>query len=480
MQVDFMDPYSSVSAVLSNVDLLYEIFGRFYLKTPLVPPSRLCRTFRDPALDILWNQQDNLSATLALLPQAGLSISDAELTRFETYTKRVRYLRLDDLPEPSVLNMVARLRNGQPLFPSLRTLEMYEIWPLTPTEGALLFCSTLRDIRLWGRQLQPSLRCGPLTPRQQIDLCLQLLSTRSPDLRALSLEYHYIPASRHISALDPVLMLRNFQDITPTIKRDPFSREMPSVWLQKLSVLEHLDRLALSEGPFVMHNTPCFLPNAFSALRHLRVAGQSKTWSQFFSRIFPLCLIDISFLDTQFWLTEEDQHDIYQCMEAIARHRMLERVKVTNSSFSHHDNPDNAIPMWMIVKPLLALHQLRELTIISNKYVTLTDDEVSCMATAWPGLESLDLYQNRWVSLCPTVTSLMGLASHCPQLKDLRLVVDFANLPNVQAVRCMSHRLEFLVCRRRDRSQRIDEENAEKAAAVVDRIFRFANKVLPW
>ncbi|CAL1710641.1 unnamed protein product [Somion occarium] len=495
-----MNPYSSPHAVLSNIYLLSEIFGYLYperpslrrsergqhdpiLFHPLANLASVCKTFYDPALDVLWERQDNMSPTLSLLPQLapGYSISNAHLARFETYTKRVRHFSLEYPHGPSGLNILLRLHKGRPLFPSLRRLIVYN-WPITPTESALLFCSTLQDVLL--QRAESRFRhdhfgpCSPLALRQQNEMCLRSLGTRSPDLRRFTFE---ISVLTHISMLDSILAALHTvrTAISIELELDQFSPDRRWIWLQKLSGMENLHSLHLHIQQFFKHDMAHLLPNAFPSLRTLRVAGQSQAWSQFFSHISSPSLKDISLSDTQSWLTKEDHYFLHQWVDTLARHRALEGVSIHNLyETSTHISTHKGLSLWTIVEPLLQLHQLKRLVIDSGQDVTVTlsDDKVIRMATAWPGLQSLHLPQDTWSFPCPTVGSLIELASHCPQLRALSLGVDFTNLPDVHAVAHMRHRLDHLAC---PPYNQMDVRAERKVAGILDHVFPFLTKIYP-
>ncbi|KAK7682175.1 hypothetical protein QCA50_014762 [Cerrena zonata] len=156
--------------------------------------ARACQSFKDPALSLLWKEQDGLGAIFNMFDNIISSQTQAAiaLTSITCYTSRVRRLRYYGVISDTNLSKLAllcRINRKMPLFPHLRHLQL-ESWPLIPSEASLLFSSDLEVIDLGGpyrmSDSQLTIRTGQLgklSRKQQVQLCAHKLVKSSPKLR---------------------------------------------------------------------------------------------------------------------------------------------------------------------------------------------------------------------------------------------------------------------------------------------------------
>lgn len=72
--------------VLRIQEILLNIFGHLF-KPPsdLLALARTCRAFKEPALDVLWEELDDLTPLVRCLPEASHQLSRSEVKRFQAF-----------------------------------------------------------------------------------------------------------------------------------------------------------------------------------------------------------------------------------------------------------------------------------------------------------------------------------------------------------------------------------------------------------
>ncbi|KAF8557610.1 hypothetical protein OG21DRAFT_1406867 [Imleria badia] len=65
-------------------EILLNIFGHCH-PGDLPSPARTCRTFKEPALDVLWEELDDLSPLVRCLPDASYQLSPDKVRRFQVF-----------------------------------------------------------------------------------------------------------------------------------------------------------------------------------------------------------------------------------------------------------------------------------------------------------------------------------------------------------------------------------------------------------
>lgn len=83
-------------SALDNPTILGQIFEHLHPNSTLLDAALTCRTFRDPALNVLWRSLDTLLPLLKLLPSFklvnGVYVNDFQMTSDLRYTNDYRFV----------------------------------------------------------------------------------------------------------------------------------------------------------------------------------------------------------------------------------------------------------------------------------------------------------------------------------------------------------------------------------------------------
>ncbi|KAG1892080.1 hypothetical protein F4604DRAFT_1672181 [Suillus subluteus] len=377
--------------------------------------ARTCRTFSDPALDVLWAHIDTLSPVVACLLRHVWSrrrhslrlngrVQDSHWRGIEKYLTRVRALgvgrsvmRMDDFS----LELVHTLC-GHPwpfLLPRLEKLfwsdSSYEYTRLLSD----LLSPTLTELHLHAmdnlfmRSVLPNL--GVTCPLMKSFSTTGLDPAASvPVSTAVVCGWHQLK-TLSTEAVDGPALLR----------------------LSTLSSLEHLQLSFLSQNRGFFKYSPTTFSNS---LRHLTIRAQSP----------ELC---VPFLETT-WIPARS---IYISLGNIPRSYSNETFLLLLASRVTAEQVQ-ALSLdltcdWLLtiteITPLFSFCALEELTLPSTSgNLTINDQDLIRAAKSWPKLTKLRLGdEGRWISPARPQITLHGFASlllHCPHLCTLSISMD--------------------------------------------------------
>ncbi|KAI0657706.1 hypothetical protein C8Q70DRAFT_260324 [Cubamyces menziesii] len=119
--------------------------------------ARVCTSFLDPALDVLWRALNSIHPILQLLPITTIDrtvmlteVTPARWARFQQYAQRVRVLIRPngiDYVHQSVWMLLGSLLQGAPLLPRLVRLSL-DILVNRPADYLCLLSPSLRNLEL--------------------------------------------------------------------------------------------------------------------------------------------------------------------------------------------------------------------------------------------------------------------------------------------------------------------------------------------
>ncbi|KAF8550069.1 hypothetical protein OG21DRAFT_1469182 [Imleria badia] len=93
-------------------EILLNIFGHCH-PDDLPSLARTCRGFKEPALDVLWEELDNLSPLVRCLPEASHQLSPDKVRRFQVFVTlrlMVNFFRFSPAIPPISIRLADRLR----------------------------------------------------------------------------------------------------------------------------------------------------------------------------------------------------------------------------------------------------------------------------------------------------------------------------------------------------------------------------------
>ncbi|KAF8452840.1 hypothetical protein L210DRAFT_3755795 [Boletus edulis BED1] len=353
--------------------------------------ARTCRTFKDPALDVLWEKLPDLSPLARCLPEAScLSFSgEIEWDILRSYARRVRRLdALDGISRKSLKRLWKPLTT-EPLFPNLRRL--YFDYTHRATLLLLTPFPSLISLRVKVNKAPPLFEDS-----------IKSFARTSPNLNILIIHGPGI----NMNHIDPTFICK-WQNLHIVI--------CPQISLD-LITLVHLSCMpALTSLSFMLYRT---MPDEvstssliFSKLRHLSLNSELlDPISHLLSRI-------------QLPVVAHFVASIRSCPSRQDLSSFLAGVQTSDPSYVPEARPTFG---FRDLRPYMTFTNLRHINFNVACKVDLTDSELLTLASAWPRLEVLDINRgwgwNTQGGITPN--GLLQLLQTCPSLRWIALVID--------------------------------------------------------
>ncbi|KAH9947385.1 hypothetical protein B0H21DRAFT_340882 [Amylocystis lapponica] len=406
-------------------ELLGEIFQWLSPKSTMSGTLHLhratlvCTAFRDPALDILWRYLTHARPLFKIIELYGSDGDEkrtshrvrpplAPLTpfgwsRFLFYSSRVHTLSctvgdsyMDKVLADSVSTELSSRVHGEPAFPCLESLD----WEQPGFHESLV-------IKFLSHS--PALRCFKMKARslantsEVLEAILRKLQETVPMLEELSLKgFPKVSVREHYGLLAKFQALRVLE--CPIVS-SPMLRFCAD--LETLTVF----KLALMKLPTDEYGHVCL-----RTVRSLRVEASMDTILHFLGAVtYPL-------------LTTLEISDVkrpQKWKELVPRLKALSTMFAPNQalrSLRIDFRVDDAVSVCLVevVAPLLELHQLEEVAIHAQSYISVSDNDLREMASSWPNLRALDISVSRGKHQ-PYIHDLAAFARFCPNLRSLKL-----------------------------------------------------------
>ncbi|KAI0364990.1 hypothetical protein BV20DRAFT_955264 [Pilatotrama ljubarskyi] len=435
--------------VLYNTDLLHAVFSQLAHPPCLASPprerenapgereltlarvARVCKSFKDPALRVLWASLPTLFPLWSLLvpfkvvgehldapPEHSYKYTLTEQpspenwARFLQYAARVRQVRYDEHTvtrvDPSVWVYITRFLRGAVLLPRLHSLG----WAISsPYDTTLLtvLSPSLRKLQLFF--FFDSAKWGPLLRQQSsLDLLVRSVCAEAPELRELQLTELVFPQT-----------LRTMATRLPHLRRLDLHGCIDLIDASTLRALASMHMLE------VLDNVPLQFPEdtrldfaGFPALKQLSVSGGARDTALVLTTLTaPL----VSFKIRSIQVPSLWNAALEQMKSKLATVKSLAfDIEVLEGSPSE---PNEVWSPTDFLKPLLSqpLGSVDDLR-IAFTYATLKLDDAELEALAKTGpqlvhltIDAIEIHEQR----LPTVLSLVACARHCPRLQTLVL-----------------------------------------------------------
>ncbi|KAF9038489.1 hypothetical protein BJ165DRAFT_391794 [Panaeolus papilionaceus] len=426
-------------AVLQNSSLLLEIF--YFIgnrKSNLLSACLTCKTFLQPARDLLWRDLLVLQHPTMIcmsIPRIksrpfgqgsdfreyyiDAPLSDADITRMREYTRRVRVLPFHflssvetdttDSIHPCLSFRIMSLLRGKALFPNLSALHLrgnVDVGPINLVEGISLYLPHLLSPHL----NQLSVRVHGSINAVSLDV-LNFISDlghqSAAQPRLTRLEFSHSPnVPLSIKILSPLRFLEHLDLAAPV---PDFS------FIQALVSLEHLRSVSLS----LVHLTvPRYVlrgsTRSFLCLKSLTLKSlcNPHDLDRLFEHVAILSLHTIKVNTRDLGTFEWDGH-----LSIFAKHFPNLRCFTIGSCYSEGEQPTRKIP-WSACTALLRLRHLTQLVIKRPCITLLSHENVIEMIAAWPQVKHLSVAV--WdVSPNMDHTTLHKIAKGLPNLINL-------------------------------------------------------------
>ncbi|KAF8124959.1 hypothetical protein EV363DRAFT_1177295 [Boletus edulis] len=406
-----------------------EVTGDLFLCSGFEALPRTCRAFKEPALDVLWEELFELSPIVRCVPKASHQLSSESyafeksyafhrsLTQIEwdilrSYTRRIRSINLeDDIPgidRKCFLNL-SKHPMTEPLFSNVRKLRFQY-----PNDKHLLL-ATFPSLMSLSIQLNK--------PRS-FEYSLRLFAKISPSLANLYiLPYHY--ASIDMDRIDPKFIChwRNLQSFD--CSKMPLDMTT-LVHLSRLPALVNLsftlrstllDQISLSESPLIFSNLDrlVLLSEFLGPVSHLLSLTRLPAVTD-----LAVCI--------DFRPARQDLSLFFANVRTSGSLRTIQELWLIQS----HDRGRTSIPGDKLVLGLEDLQlyvpfsNLRRIQLDIEGKVDLTDSELLTLVSTWPCLEELRINKEwGWNTLGGiTPNGLLQLLQSCPLLTRIALPID--------------------------------------------------------
>ncbi|KAI8989192.1 hypothetical protein BD414DRAFT_522301 [Trametes punicea] len=365
--------------------------------------ARVAHAFLDPALEVLWEEQEGLDRLFALLPSSiakvrvgvdgedealGVRIScfvlkdtirDKEWARMMHYARLVRvYIgeseRIDGLCTTALLEKLA----GQSLLPRLRRLTWKH--PFDQSASLVLFLSpVLRRVHLdllegGVARFRHDQYIEPTAAEFAYGTALQMIHSRAPNV-----EHIEMWTSAFHCSLDRLVVFHKLRSLKLELVRNP---ELVLKLVSSLPQLKYLSVFFV--GRSRQEPLPDQLPEVqLPTLRQLKLTGPPSVVVTVLGAVrAPVRSLKVAFM------AFEDKWK--QCMGLVASRFGASLQEFTADVEDAYDDPE-AYSFHDWFSPLYAIRRLLKVSIGSNFETpfTVLAKDVDDMASAWPGIRYL-------------------------------------------------------------------------------------------
>ncbi|KAF8133023.1 hypothetical protein EV363DRAFT_1397921 [Boletus edulis] len=392
-----------IEEILLNIfDHQYDPGGWRLRDNPtLASLARTCRTFKEPALNLLWeNLLNNFYSFSRLLMQT-------EWDTLLSYTRRIRSIVefCHGLDWESVVTFLDPPAT-RPLFPNLRTL----------------CCHYIDDTMAVLNLPLPSLISLKVTFQNShlFQSSLKLFPKNSLNLRSISVSVYDFDGVATFSKLEPNY-IRRWQNLT-CLRCSLVLDVHELVHLSRMPALTELNIMpSATLSPF---DSPLFFPS----LHNLTLDSQSlKQKSRLLSQIqLPVVRSFTAYIRecpsrlqlSSFWAS----------FRTASTGHTVEKLRLILPYLSANKFTRSEAPLLGLedLQPCLAFSNLRVMDINVGWNVDLTDGDLLTLASAWPCLEDLSINMDWGWNTAAGITpnELLRLLESCRSLKSAALVID--------------------------------------------------------
>ncbi|KAJ7495615.1 hypothetical protein FB451DRAFT_367685 [Mycena latifolia] len=427
--------------------------------------SRTCKTFQDPALDVLWQHQKNAMANILmcmpddlwLMGPDGKKVLDlarpivtTDWDRPLLYMCRVKKFTFDDkvMPSLQLFESLSLSFPGDHFFPNLRVLGWY----------SQLAAANLPMIRLF---LSPTITRINLTLTHFHHLSLlPTLSVKCRDIKEANmtcsttddLKLHGLrPMSLFVRGLETLESLSTY--------------ELDQAAFMHLARLPNFKSLHIGQREGFSPSWKASDEGIFSSLRDLQLRSATPESVGLF--LWPFHNSPLTSLEIWINPSEVPTPNFYSSIaEGLSASSRTTLRKLTVRDPSGEMPPiisDDMIPSFF------AFPHLTSLRLESRNGFDLDDDTLSRMAVSWPRMESLELaVKSHTHAFIPraTLRSLHTFGQYCPHLRDLEIQFDASDVPSIH-IHAPQNTLETLSI------------NGSSISAPVAAVASFLSRVFP-
>ncbi|KAF9461807.1 hypothetical protein BDZ94DRAFT_1237426 [Collybia nuda] len=436
------------NGVLNNQDLMGQVFKHLddnlefesTRKEQLLWAGMTCRTFLNPALDVLWRSMHSIMPLLKVLPSFQLTngssyvlrgIKNEHWARYSYYARRVREMVFDP-EEDDEFNMIANhtiLRLAHllpgPMLPSLRRYHAPKVDADILFIHLLFLCPSLEHLEMEN--------CGEFTS-SAVGTLLSAIGEQQLSLKHLMLRgslsrstLTFIPQLTRLCSLE---IMGNGQFMNVDL-------------IEKFGTLECLEHLVLDlEAAPLVRGIPLCAEGGFQRLRNLHIIGEFSLIPDVLVHISSPFMESLTIVAPPGLLSMAFPLACSTLMYTLSRKWLhsLRKVKV-----DHHGSTHYGTLSMISLHPLFLLPNIESL-VVENYSLRVSQDDINKIAAAWPCLVTLKIPYNDddFRPDLPTITCLSELARRCPRLETLYLPINVDANPGRAVPQPVPHNLNTL------------------------------------
>ncbi|KAH8109629.1 hypothetical protein DFH11DRAFT_1626028 [Phellopilus nigrolimitatus] len=441
--------------VLSVLELLNFIFSYLDRHTH-ASCARVCKRWTGVALDLLWEELDEVVPLLSILAPLGSdqsepvkdplqmysdpaiftrSTNDVDWENFYSYSRRVRRLRVDFLRSiPLSTRIFAEITQEAPSYPLLPNLSKLAICCLGDIEqlsiGLIFAHESVKELRI------AAPKCS--TPWTGMEDFFDEVTQRMPHLETIFLS---VPDVWSVSEIEPCLndFLLNMPRLKTLFTPIYFATSSIVTTLSKLPSLVSIDfgyPPAYGSGspvdvtPF----SPELLPGSFPALMSLGLCATILDSSRFFeNKIAPTTITSLHIHSPK----PDADSTIGDFLCLISRTcpflrslsmNLISQATISNTALRNTFTGEllDEITLDTLI-PITYLPELVNFKFSYHRPILLTDDDLEKLVSQMPRLEELRLCSDPILMHFPsrlTLASLSSVAHHCPRMRSLALYMN--------------------------------------------------------
>ncbi|KAF8550694.1 hypothetical protein OG21DRAFT_386347 [Imleria badia] len=409
-------------------EILLNIFGHSSATPDLPALARTCRAFKEPALDLLWEELADPSPLARCLPEVShhsqihrqrdkptkrysfrKSLTQIEWDILRSYTRRIRSL-LDDgnILDWESVSIFLSPPTTEPLFPNLRHLHARR---LTETKIKYLLYMPFPSLMSLDLSFTFTKREYPNSLQGSFELFFKF----SPNIKRL-----------RIFLSQPDIMFSNFFSTYICRWQSLETLDYFNITLD-VDALAHLSRMpALSQLSCTPSATSPPAPLSFSNLHHLTLRSVFLyPISQFLSRTRLPAITDFSAY-IECCPSKQCLYSFFASVQASAIGHTIEELQFEEGLGMQDGGEVTYVLGFEDLQPCTAFSNLRRIYLDLGWDVGLSDSELLTLALAWPHLEHL-LINVEWGWNTPggiTPNGLLQLLQTCPSLSEIGLAID--------------------------------------------------------
>ncbi|TFK83234.1 hypothetical protein K466DRAFT_589891 [Polyporus arcularius HHB13444] len=440
-----------------------DVKWRAEVRCTLARAARVCHTFCDPALDVLWCALDSIVPLLRLIPGLEqqearwfltLPIADEPWTRLEVHARRVRGLchyRTTTFFPATWSTLLSRCQGN--LLPRLRVLDINEL-PLSDFPFLLLtLTSSLSELYL-------SFENDPGSALPQVaQMLLLTIVHAAPDLTILYLDEHFPVPSESVPSLGRLSRLKELKLCDPEITVNAHG-------LRAISQLPSLRVLSIED--LRLFGAQVELGEGLQSLETLYLHGNPNDLRIFVqaSRLSVLKHLDVM-------VHCEDGVFPAESFGAVVSSLPQTVHKVRMGFCDGESTNPPACSLTDILQLLQPLKELSQITFDNGmRRVTASDADTKVLIDQWPRLHRFALDEDKpnprqHSPPHPTFATLQDIALRCPELESFSTTyLDATHLPATADLPSTRHPLNSLAF-----DYFLGDTSPESIAQVVDLLF---------